>query len=484
MSTDGFDLDESTPHTNGQEAIRRWNLNSRLQARLSDKWSSTVSGRVMRESRDWIESEIIDISLLEDTTYVYDDEETNQRFEGSVSLDYLSGDTYSMKLRLFGTFYQHNWNKFAGRNWVDTSDTEDRFFEVAYSSNYIIGQNHVATYGLEANYQDLVSTELVQSKEADRTIAGYLQYEYRPVKSFTMLPGVRVENHSSFGTHVNPSLNLMYAPGERFKLRGFVGRGFRAASIKEQYFIFDHTAAGYKVIGGRVETEELDGDPTTALREETSINSSFSAEFSYGAMGLHRVTYFYNHLEGLIDFQLIDFTDIYWRGVYVYQNVETAVTRGAEWESRIRLSKALDISFSYTYLKNIIIGTDTLLYEGTDSARVEDLGNELLNRPEQTFKFYLTGLIAKWGTGASFWGDYHSKKLWVPRSNTGGNEGPAVNYAPSRTTLNLNVFKRFGGGFEAYVRVENLLDKTNVTYGYWPGRMIFAGFKWNLTYRN
>jgi outer membrane receptor for ferrienterochelin and colicins len=479
--TDGFDLDKSTPHTNGQEDIARWNLNSQLRTRLSDRWSTTISGRFMREKRDWIESEVVAKSVIEDTTYVYDDEETNRRYEGSVSLDYLSGDTYSMKLRLFGTWYRHNWNKFAADNWIDTSDTEDRFFEATYTSNYVIGPNHVATYGLEFNYQDLVSTELSQTKEGDRTVAGYLQYEYKPVQSFTMLPGIRVEDHSSFGTHVNPSLNVMYAPDDQFKLRGFVGRGFRAPSIKEQYFVFDHTAAGYKVIGGRVQSDELAGFPTTSFKAETSINSSISAEFSYGVIGLHRITYFYNHLDDLIDFELIGFPGEYWRGVYVYQNVETAVTRGVEWESRVRLNSALDVSFSYTYLDNVIIGTDTLLNEGTDSARVEDTGNQLLNRPKHTFKFYVTGLIDKWSAGASLWGDYHSNKLWVPRSNTGGNEGVAQQ-APSRTTLNLNVFKRFNGSLEAYLRIENILDKTDVTYGYWPGRMIFAGFKWNLTY--
>ena len=42
---------------------------------------------------------------------MYDDDELNSRYEGSAKLDYLSGDKYSMSLRLFGTYYDHNWNK-------------------------------------------------------------------------------------------------------------------------------------------------------------------------------------------------------------------------------------------------------------------------------------------------------------------------------------------------------------------------------------
>ena len=41
--TDGFDLDKSTPHTNGQEAIDRLNLESKWSYRLSPKWRAKTS---------------------------------------------------------------------------------------------------------------------------------------------------------------------------------------------------------------------------------------------------------------------------------------------------------------------------------------------------------------------------------------------------------------------------------------------------------
>lgn len=472
--TDGFDLNKETPHTNGQEEISRFNLSGKLRHELSDKWSSTLSGRFMTENRDWIESEIIYLKgTIIDSVFVptdsaivpFDDEEINKRYEGSLNFDYLSGDKYSMKFRLFGTFYDHNWNKYNRVNgaWEDTSDTEDLFLEASYTSNYVIGANHVATYGFDYNYQDLKSTELVTEKEADKSFAGYFQYEYQPAKTVNMVLGSRYEHHSSFGDHFNPSLNVMYKPSEQFKLRGFVGKGFRAPSIKQQYFVFDHTSAGYIVYGGlAIDPEAFEGQNFSDLKQETSINSSISAEFSYGTMGLHRLTYFYNHLDDLIDFQLVDFGAGYWRGRYVYQNIETAITQGIEWESRIRLTNNLDFRFSYNYLFSENLETQ----------------EQLVNRPEHTFKFFFTGMLDAYKLGASFYGDYHSKKLWVPRTNTGGNEGGAE-YAPQRTTLNFNIFKRFKNS-EILFRMENIFDKTNVTYGYWPGREIFVGFKYDF----
>jgi outer membrane receptor for ferrienterochelin and colicins len=466
FSTQGFDLNKSTPQTNGEERIRRVNLSNKITHLLSDKWRVSGSGRFMYENKKWIESEIVAKNVNEDTTYTYDDDEVNKHYEGSTSLEYMSGDKYSMKLRLFGTYYDHAWNKYAQSYWVDTSITKDAFFEASYTANYVIGHHHVATYGLDYDYQDLTSSELIDQARADKSVASYLQYEYSPINALNFVGGVRYEHHSSFGNHVNPSLNVMFQPSEGLKFRGFIGRGFRAPSLKEQYFIFDHTAAGYIVYGGsaiQYSPYDLTGLDFSKLKQETSVNSSVSAEFSYGSIGMHRITFFYNRLHNLIDFTLIGFPDPYWRGVYVYQNIENAVTKGIEWESRVRLSRALDFSLSYDYLYTRNLETH----------------QKLLNNPDHTVKCYLTGTINRWNAGATLWGFYQSPKLWVPITNTGGNEG-APEEAPSRTQLNVNLFKRFQNGFEASLRFENLLNTTNVTYGYWPGFEVFAGLKYDF----
>jgi outer membrane receptor for ferrienterochelin and colicins len=463
-ATDGFDLLPETPHTNGGDQIRRWNFDSKLTNYLSDQWRLTTNGRFMHEKRNWIESE-----EWPGFTLVYDDEEINKRYEGSVGLGFVSGAKYSMNLKLYGTIYNHIWTKVDQETnaWVDTSETEDSYWEASYNSNYLIGDNHVATYGGNYVYQDLTSSELSGEKKASRSGAAYLQYEYAPIKQLTFLPGVRYENHSAFGGRFNPSLNVMYQLSENLKFRGFAGYGFRAPSIKEQYFIFDHSAAGYIVYGGQVDLpNNISFDPNhpyRPLEEENSLNSSISVEFSYGTIGLHRFTYFYNHLDDLIEFIMVGSSPTYWRGIYVYQNIDRAFTQGIEWESRIRLASWLDLSFSYNFL------------EAHNLANGEDL----INRPVHTVKTVISVSDAKTGLGGSIWGNYQSRKLWTSRSNTGEQEEEAT-WAPERTTINLNFYKRFSSDAEAFVRVENLLDETNVTYGYWPGRELFAGIRFGL----
>ena len=465
-STDGFDLIDSTLHTEGVEKINRANFSSKLNHKLSDKWTTTLSSRYMYEKKKWYESEQIILNTTDTLDVPFDDREKNNRYESSLSFDYLSGDKYSMKFRLFGTFYDHTWNKFATSDgsWVDTSKTKDKFLEASYTSNYVIGENHIATYGLDYTYQDLTSTELIDSKKANKSFSAYLQYEYQLNKKWNFVLGERVEDHSAYGTHFTPSLNIMYKSGETFKFRGFVGKGFRAPSIKEQYFVFDHTAAGYIVYGGySPDPSTFIGETFNPLMQENSINSSISVEFSYGTIGLHRLTYFYNHLEDMIDLKLIDFLDGYYRGRYVYQNIETAITQGIEWESRIRLSKIIDFSFSYNYLKTKDLST----------------GLELRNSPNHTFKFFLSGHFENSGIGGSIYGDYASTKVWVPRSNIGGNEGDAE-IAPERFNLNMNLYKQFEKNIEIFLRLENILDQVEPLYGYWPGFQTFFGMKYEF----
>jgi outer membrane receptor for ferrienterochelin and colicins len=482
-STGGFDLDPATRHTNGLEAVDRINVDSRMRARLSDRWTLTGSGGVMWEQKDWIEEEARALNAHGDTLFkAFDDDETNTRYSGSVGLGFLAGDVFSLDLSAYGTYYDHSWDKYDSLGyWVDTSNTEDVFAEVSAHGTYRIGSHHTATFGLSLTHQDLVSTELVAEAEADQAAGAYFQYELAPTRNLSVLPGVRYERHNSFGDHLNPSFNIMYEPVSHVRVRGLVGYGFRAPSIKEQFFVFDHTAAGYVVYGGLVPFG--DDGATNDLNEEVSLNSALSVELSYGVIGLHRLTYYYNHLEDLIDFQLRDFADGYWRGRYVYGNINAAVTQGIEWESRVRLSNAIDLSFSYTYLHNVVLNTDSLeVGPAGDTSRFET-GNKLINRPDHTIKFYLTGYHERTGLGASFWGDYHSRKLFVARSNIGGNEGAFDDYAPSRTTLNLNLFKRWSGSLETFLRLENLLDQTDVAYGYWPGFQVFAGLKYDLAVR-
>ncbi len=447
--TAGFDLDKSTPHTNGLEAIKRYNLSTKISLNSKESFYNELTLGYMHERKQWIESEWFEPLQK---TFIYDDYEWNNRYDIGTTHRYMASPKTVFEASLHGSYYNHDWSKFTRAGVEnDSSLTKDYIVDGSFQANHTLSKNLIVTSGLDLSYAGLNSSQIIGNKKTVDFGDLYMQAEIIPLKDFTILPGIRWERHQTYGNHINPSLNLKWSPSDRLTFRGTASRGFRAPSIKELYFIFDHSAAGYIVYGGG-----------GALNPEQSNNYSTTVEYSYSRRGLHRLTFFRNDLNNLIDFNLVEFTPTYWRGVYKYQNIVKARTQGLEWESKVKVCTGWDFSFSYMYLlaKNLTDHTD------------------LINRPQHTAKFTNTFSVPQLGAGLTFWGTYHDRKLWTSEGDTPDRISKI--YAPKLIVLNLNLYKRFYKAFEGYFRVENLANKVNATYGYWPPRSFTVGFRINL----
>jgi outer membrane receptor for ferrienterochelin and colicins len=449
--TDGFDLDKSTEHTNGLEKISRFNLNSRTILPMKPGWRIELTPSFMTEKKSWIESEVYQLGIDRDTVYNFDDFEYNYRYDLALNSKWFFGDKADFTIGLHGSYYDHRWEKYTRPGLLDDrSVTADDIGEASFQYNRQFARGHILTFGGDAASQRLKSDQLATGEERINSGDLYAQYEYRPFSPIVIMPGLRWEHHDTYGDHYNPSLNLMWEAGDFIKLRGTISEGFRAPSIKEVYFEFDHSAAGYLVLGG--------GE---SLKPEESVNYSLTADINYKRKALHRLTYFRNDLKNLIDFSEGDFSNpTYWRGIYYYENIYKARTEGIEWETDITMFDRLNLSFSYTYLKAKNI-TENI---------------KLINRPEHTFKFNTTYDLEKLQTSIIFWGYWHDHKLWVSQGDT-----PQRNvdeYAPSRWNLNIGVSRYILKKLKMLFKVENIGDQTNATYGYWPPR----SFSLNLNF--
>ncbi len=442
--TDGFDLIKETPHTNGLERSNKFNLDGKIGRRLSRSLSMSIHGGFFAEMKKWKESEYI-----EPLTFTFDDDEHNYRYSGGGHLTYQPNPRTKIDFNAYGTYYDHLWEKFtlSGRQ-TDRSRTEDYLGEASVVATHSYKEGHVITMGGDLMTQGLTSDEISGGEQDVKSADAYMQYEWKPIDNLVFLPGIRLEHHSTFGEHLNASINAMYNPHERLRLRGFYGGGFRAPSIKEIYFEFDHSAAGYIVTGG--------GDE---LKPEKSQNASISIEYSYAGIGLHRITYFYNNIDDMIDFDLRGFSATYWRGIYEYQNVFQAYTRGIEWQSEVKVSRQVGFNLAYTWL----------------TAKNLETGHWLLNRPEHTLKLYSTFDFDKIGLTVTAWGSWQSRKLWVPLGEQ--NDFESETWAPSRSDISVSIAKRIWKDVELFARGENLTDDVEVDYGYWPARSFYAGIR-------
>jgi outer membrane receptor for ferrienterochelin and colicins len=397
----------------------------------------------------WIESEWHE-GLQQ--TLVYNDYEWNDRYDLGTLHRFVASPKTEIEASFHGSFYDHDWLKFT-RTGVpnDSSVTEDYIVEGSLQANHSVFHNLILTGGTDVSNEGLKSSQIAGQKRNISYGDLYTQWEWSPLRNLTFVPGIRWERHETYGNHINPSFNAKWSPVEILTFRGSASRGFRAPSIKELYFIFDHSAAGYIVYGG--------GD---RLDPEKSNSFSLTGELNYGRRGLHRLTFFRNDLSNLIEFDLIEYTPTYWRGVYRYQNIVKARTQGLEWESKIKVSDGWDLAFSYTYLRA------RNLTEKTD----------LINRPQHTAKFTSAFFVPGLNAGLTAWGTYNDRKLWTSQGDTPDRTSDI--FAPKWIIWNLNLYKRFFESFESYFRIENVTNEINATYGYWPPRSFTLGVRLNL----
>lgn len=441
--TDGFDLNKSTDNTEGLENINRFNIENKTTYHLADNFKLDANLGFMAERKQWVEQLIAQGSGGQDTTYNFDDYEHNYRYDIALNSKWKIDEKAELTMGAHGSYYDHKWEKYTRTNYLsDLSKSIDDIGELSLAYNRKMWKWLNLTYGGDLVTERLKSAQLAVGDKRIYHGDQYMQLEFQWVKSLIVMPGIRWENHQTYGNHYNPSFNVMWNPINLFTLRGTVSRGFRAPSIKELYFEFDHRAAGYIVYGG--------GD---SLNPETSLNYSLTAEINYNRKAMHRISYFRNDLKHLIDFDKGYFGDPnYPLGIYHYVNVLKARTEGLEWETEIRVADPWQLSFSYTYLvpRNL-----------TDH-------NDLINRPRNTIKFSTSYDIKHWDASVNFWGSWHSRKLWTLRVDTPDRVSDL--YAPARTVLSASVSKKFKGNIDLLAKIDNITDNVNANYFYWPAR--------------
>ena len=122
--------------------------------------------------------------------------------------------------------------------------------------------------GIEQNHESNYSLKTLGSNPTEKTLddaSVFAQGQYTAFGSLDIVAGARYTYNFSFGSALNPKLSLMYRAGD-FTFRAGTGTAFRAPSIKELYYDFDHQGMFH-----------VYGNPD--LTAERGIYNSLSAEY-------------------------------------------------------------------------------------------------------------------------------------------------------------------------------------------------------------
>jgi len=178
--------------------------------------------------------------------------------------------------------------------------------------------------GAEATIEKIGGGRIEDGEKHQEDYALYGRLEYTPVASLSLQPAVRITHNSRYQAPVVPSFHVRYAPDSALVVRGSYGRGFRAPSLRDLYFLFidiNHNIRG-----------------NTALRAETSHNFNAGVTYTQRAPAWlleTEVSGYFNDVHDLITL-VADSGDL-----YTYGNIGDVRTVGGRLNSTFRWGEGM-----------------------------------------------------------------------------------------------------------------------------------------------
>ena len=373
----------------------------------------------------------------------------------------------------------------ASRTLLDPGDLFEGLTKLDASIGRGFGDRHQLRGGVEwmrDTYQGVNRIRDAGGNSAS-TRVGWAQYTVNPLPALTLTTGLRVDDHSTFGTAVSPKIaaNIRLTP--IVSARASFGRGFRAPDLGQLYYRFLNPTNLYQVIGNPLLEPERSGswqvgvdarrgsrarlglnlfrNDVTNLIEAASLGSIVSPAQLAEVSEAERI-------EPAFNVQLN-------RLLFLYKNVTHARTQGVELEGDLRLGDTARLGGSYTYLNAINVST----------------GLALTGRNPHQGMVRLDWAPPRSGVRVNVRGTFYSSWI-VSRATTAS--GTVDTRADAFALWDATVSKSVVRGLEIFGAIDNLANSQDPNTGtlsatgsvlpiYRPeiGRTLRGGLRWSWT---
>jgi outer membrane receptor for ferrienterochelin and colicins len=266
----------------------------------------------------------------------FDDTYYTQRINNAVSFTGPLNSKYYLNAMVAHNYYKRQKNTYFKNLETlneqlteNNSDHDTSIFTNFMSRSSVSTTFDTARFNMELGYDINYETGLgVRIKDLKQSIGDFALFstaEYKPIKNFTVKPGLRLIHNTAYRAPLVPSLNIKYALGDaKYKntwtFRLSYAHGFRAPSLKELYFFF--VDINHNITGNE------------NLKAENSHNFNASANFSrqYKAYVLKtELSAFYNHIENMISLAQGVGTNFSYFNIDVFQSLGTQVNFEWAW---------------------------------------------------------------------------------------------------------------------------------------------------------
>jgi outer membrane cobalamin receptor len=437
-----YDLDVRQPDTDGDGFS---------QQDLLAKFSKGFGPNTLRLQLDWFDEQRRGNTYAPPNLLRNNDTGT-RRFQLDGAWRWGLGDGGSMELRHNFGSYNHDLHRyyvgFEQQSGVRTGFT-DALHDTQLSYQQRSDGSGLAA-GVQRSYDKLSSDRINVGGAHNATAeawAGYASYVWQLDGRWSATGALRYDTQDKFGGEASPKLALRYALDAHSALSASAGRGYRAPSLREQYYEFA-SPFGYSVVGN------------ADLVPESSWDYALDYDYA-GQKGRAHAGAFYHDVQDLIDFSQIQASPQVFKAV----NIGQATTYGLEMSAERNWTIAYDARRDPA--RTWGAGWDTTWIAYSEDGAT---GNALPGSPEWSHSLRL------------FYGesehDLRAQLLlrsvgarWLDLENT--------DRAPGYATVDATLARELGDG-----RIElaglNLLDTADGRYGPEPGRELRASYTWEF----
>lgn len=311
----------------------------------------------------------------------------------------------------------------------DYEDNREHLATVGSMLAVRASRQHTTTVGFEQLFQSLDSARLARPGDRYRlAVFGEHRWEAwrRGETRLRIVPGVRVDLDSQFGSQPSPKIALrLDTPGD-LVFRASYGRGFRAPSFQQLLLRFENPSVGYTVSGNP------DLGAETSHGVDAGVQWTPSESFGLSA------AFFRNDLRDMIAVVTLEDTS---RGtMFSYANLARAWTMGLESSLVARAGRAFELQAGYMFVATRDVEAQRKL-EGR--ARHRATLNATLTHPRLDLGVVARGALS---VGRTYYEDADSDG--VDEEVVGG---PLLQ-------LDVRAFKKFGRHFELFAGIENVTD--------------------------
>lgn len=330
-----------------------------------------------------------------------------------------------------------------------------------------MGKGYELVGGVSANQNTLNQLKRgeVQAEvdnESNQGFEAFAQYSHLSA-DHEILSGARVQHDSDFDWHsaVRVSGMKKFSASDedsQWHLRGGVGQSYRVPTLKERFYIFDHSNLGYMVFGNP------DLQPETAITGNASISYLLPLEDDAGIFecefNLH-----YSDVKNLIDTVLDEETSAE-MGLDIsrYSNFAKTEIYGADLSSKYQYNNwNMQLSYSYLYAEDKISG------------------DRLPNRPRHQIKANFGHHFPKYELDSLLYFVYEADEY------SGVPDKPIA--SDSYLSVNFNLTQHLTSSFSWRVGVDNIFDEHQDPQAVNAGefdqravtsRRVFAGITYNF----